>query len=74
MKIPTWFKNSYTEPTSKKLTQFMLIGGPVLQLATLVADRIMYGSYQWDWDALLFMYGFYLLIYLPASYLMRNSK
>jgi hypothetical protein len=72
--IPKWFKDSYTEQTSKWVTKFALLGGPIFQLGIFFVDRVEYGYYQWKWDAIMFTWGFYLLIFLPASYLMRNTK
>ena len=67
--MPNWFKKTYNDIGGKLLTGFLLLGGPIWSVLSYIVDPSPSA-----WTAWVFFWGFYLVIYLPVTYLNRNTK
>jgi hypothetical protein len=69
MKFPWWLKKAYTDTGTRWLTAFLIIGGPAWSITSYMIDP----SPGW-WQAWVFFWVFYLIVFIPACYFNRNTK
>lgn len=67
--IPKWLKKAYEDKTTRWLTAFLIIGGPIWSVLSYIIDPSPSA-----WDTWKFFWTFYVVIFIPACYFNRNTK
>lgn len=65
-----WLKKAYQDKSTRWLTFFILVGGPIWSGLSYLINPV---SDTW-WQAWVFFWGFYVVIFFPALYFLRSAK